>query len=310
MQPSISILKLLVLIAWLLPWSAVADDILLNTGERFTSEKIWEESDKIRFNMHGLVVSVDKADVVAVIRDNRPATPAVKPAEEPPPAPGGIEPPPSSVPQKPAPVPQPLQGPKALARPEPANPERPGPPAGQPKVEGIGIDGIHWQMKPSQIPGIEKHNTDPAFGGIDQYCTPRGKSQTGQCLNRRPNLWILAEPALYHHDLGGRSTLLMNRLHQAVKERYGSGKEKRHRAWSAMSGSKKGTDRLLEFDETSNTGILWMRSRALDATSSSATRSDPGPHPFRNRQLPNGRHAASARLQPSLAHVDLPVGPA
>jgi hypothetical protein len=27
---------------------------------------------------------------------------------------------------------------------------------------------------------------------------------------------------------------------------------------------EKGTDRLLEFDETSNTGILWMRSRELD----------------------------------------------
>jgi hypothetical protein len=262
MQPSISILKLLVLIVWLLPWSAVADDILLNTGERFTSEKIWEESDKIRFNMHGLVVSVDKADVVAVIRDNRPATPAVKPAEEPPPAPGGIEPPPSSVPQKPAPVPQPLQGPKALARPEPANPERPGPPAGQPKVEGIGIDGIHWQMKPSQIPGIEKHNTDPAFGGIDQYWRPEGNLRLGNVLidglifgfwqNRLYTImiWVDGHPAY-------------ERLHQAVMERYGRGK-KSAKGLERYVWLEKGTDRLLEFDETSNTGILWMRSRELD----------------------------------------------
>jgi hypothetical protein len=142
MQPSISILKLLVLIAWLLPWSAVADDILLNTGERFTSEKIWEESDKIRFNMHGLVVSVDKADVVAVIRDNRPATPAVKPAEEPPPAPGGIEPPPSSVPQKPAPVPHRCRAPRPLPDLNPPIQSAQGRQQASPRWRGLALMGF------------------------------------------------------------------------------------------------------------------------------------------------------------------------
>lgn len=262
MQTSVSILKLLVLIAWLLPWSAVADDILLNTGERFTSEKIWEESGKIRFNMHGLVVSVDKADVVAVIRGNHPAQPAVNPTEESLPAPGGVESPPSTIPQKPAPAPQPLQRPKALARPEPANPERPAQPGGQLKVEGIGIDGIHWQMKPSQIPGIEKHNTDPAFGGIDQYWRPEGNLRLGNVFldglifgfwqNRLYTImiWVDGHPAY-------------ERLHQAVMERYGRGK-KSAKGLERYMWLEKGTDRLLEFDETSNTGILWMRSRELD----------------------------------------------
>jgi hypothetical protein len=117
-------------------------------------------------------------------------------------------------------------------------------------------------MKPSQIPGIEKHNTDPAFGGIDQYWRPEGNLRLGNVLidglifgfwqNRLYTImiWVDGHPAY-------------ERLHQAVMERYGRGK-KSAKGLERYVWLEKGTDRLLEFDETSNTGILWMRSRELD----------------------------------------------
>ncbi len=249
--------------AGLMAWPAFGDEIVLNTGERFISDRIWDEGQKIRFNMHGLLVSVDKNDVMAVIRSNgqnglaappltdtEPSAPDTHSAPTPPAMPTE-HPEPSDITRQP-------EQPPPVAETTPPNPT-----SSSPKVTGIGLDGIWWQMKPSQIPGIVKGQTDPAYGGIDQYWRPDSRLKLGDVLldglvfgfwrNRLYTImiWVDGRPAY-------------DRLHQAVVHRYGTGKksakEKDRYIWL-----EKTTDRMLEFDDKSNTGIFWMRSRELDA---------------------------------------------
>ncbi len=228
------------------PWRpCLADEIVLDSGERFSSDRIWKENGKIRFNMHGLVVSVNPDEVTNIIRDTASrTTPSPSRGEE------------ANSPSTPAPQGT-IQGQSSPAA------HRSPPQAGkQAVVGGIGIDGIRWQMRPDEIPGIEKIKTDPAYGGIEQYSRPEGRLRLGEALlnglvfgfwrNRlyTITIWVDGKPAY-------------ERLRRAVFQRYGTGRPnksglERH-VWL-----EKTTDRLLEFDTDLNTGLFWMRSRDLD----------------------------------------------
>ncbi len=117
-------------------------------------------------------------------------------------------------------------------------------------------------MRPSQIPGIEKYKTDPEFGGIDQYWRPEGSLKLGNVLldglvfgfwqNRLYTITIWVE---------GRPSY--DKLQQVVMDRYGEG-QKNPQGLERYIWLEPSTDRMLEFDEASNSGILWMRSRELD----------------------------------------------
>ena len=229
--------------------------MILTSGERFSSSKIWEEGDKLRFDMQGLIVSVNKEDVAEVIRGStsavvpgarqaaaapphqvRPSTPAVRPADRPHKAPTQ----------------------KALSD-ESAISDSPAP---RTALRGIGINGLAWHMKPEQIAGIEKINRDPAYGGIDQYWRPGESLALGQASldglilgfwqNRLYSimLWVDGKPAY-------------SRLQHAVFDRYGEG-HKNPQGLERYIWSDQTTDRMLEFDPKLNTGIFWMRSKDLD----------------------------------------------
>ena len=231
---------------------ALADEVLLTSGERFTSSKVWEENGKVMFDMQGLIVSVNKEDVTAIISSdgNLPHS-AVPPGH---PSPARIEPSlfepeknqvakpvPKEVPPKASPENQSLQ---------------------KPKVRGIGLDGLAWQMNPKEINGIEKLGTDPSYGGIDQYWWPDGNLTLGDVLldglvfgfwhNRLYSIiiWVNGKPGY-------------ERLQQAVFNRYGPGR-KNKKGLDRYVWIDDTTDRMLEFDPRSNTGIFWMRSRNLD----------------------------------------------
>ena len=117
-------------------------------------------------------------------------------------------------------------------------------------------------MKPEQIPGIERLNRDPAYGGIDQYWRPGESLTLGQALldglilgfwqNRLYSimLWVDGKPAY-------------SRLQHAVFDRYGEG-HKNPQGLERYIWSDQTTDRMLEFDPKLNTGIFWMRSKDLD----------------------------------------------
>ncbi|MBI5062655.1 MAG: hypothetical protein HZB87_04090, partial [Desulfatitalea sp.] len=140
--------------------SAWADQIVMTSGERFVTEKIWMQGDKIRFSMQGLVVSVHKNEVAAVIRgDGQPMpTPAPTPLSIPTPDP---------IPS-PGPTPGPTDAPTASPAPSPARPPRqpwsteeggrpspsPSPsPVRKSVVQGTGLEEATWGMPSRELPG-------------------------------------------------------------------------------------------------------------------------------------------------------------
>lgn len=218
-----------------------ADEVILTTGDRFTSSKVWEEDDKVLFDMQGLIVKVNKKSVAAIVRGGHSTKPS------------------AALPGQPVPDRQ-WTSPPALPR-EPA--DSPARDHGRkPKIRGIGFDGLAWQMRPGDITGIAKLGTDPSYGGIDQYWRPAGNLTLGNVFldglvfgfwqNRLYTIliWVNGKPAY-------------TRLQQAIFERYGSGR-KNEKGLERYIWMDDTTDRMLEFDQQSNTGIFWMRSRDLD----------------------------------------------
>jgi hypothetical protein len=255
---------------WLLLSVAHAGEIVLTSGERFSSDKIWEEKDKIRFNMQGLVVSVDKADVASIIRDDGA-----------PPSPGHRNPTPHSPSKKQL---QPAASAHSATQPSRAAPSSSGQHVSAPApsaplsheasgeeygndqiMRGIGFDSLTWHMRPSDLPGLSKIKTEAIYGGVDQYWQPDGPLSLGDALldglmfgfwqNRlyTITMWVDGKPGY-------------ERLKHSVFKRYGRGeKGKKSDQDRYVWVTDKTTDRLLEFDAKRNIGIFWMRSRDLDA---------------------------------------------
>jgi hypothetical protein len=248
-------LAMMILAGWLRVSTTHADEVVLNSGEQFSSSKVWEENGKILFELQGLTVSVAKEDVASILRSTGDASRPAEPVQEPPP---------------------PLSQQKAAAPPVPQPPPKkavpplsPGPTSGRNqdppgvKVRGIGLAGLAWQMKSAEIPGIQKLKTDPAHGGIDQYWWPNGNLTLGNVLldgltfgfwrNRLYSilLWVDGKPEY-------------QRLRQAVFDRYGPGRKNEKGLERYVWAEDETTDRLLEFDAKLNTGIFWMRCRDLD----------------------------------------------
>lgn len=241
-----------------------ADQVVLTSGERFSSSHIWEENGKIKFNMHGLMVSVNKSDVAEIIRSGVAATPpSARSTPSPQPAadlqtptfrnrindpPAGRSDDPQARAASPAQKTEPLiEASSAVSK----------------EVGGTGLKDIFWQMTPKDIPGLKKIQTDPAYGGIDEYWRPDESPALGSALldgmiyrfwrNRLYSvmIWVAGRPGY-------------KRLRSAVTERYGQGRPNKA-GLERFVWTDKTTDRMLEFDEELNTGIFWMRSQVLNA---------------------------------------------
>lgn len=232
--------------------ASYADEVVMTTGERFVTSKVWEENGKIRFNMHGLVVSVNKTDVASITGTGGSKPPKPIPRATNPPAPKqeGRRPhtePPAAAQVSPSPQPRsPVKNSNAKA-----------------KIEGIGFNGISWHMRPTDLPGLTKIKTEPTYGGIDQYWRPDGAMTLGDVLldglvfgfwqNRLYSIMLWVD---------GRSGY--DGLERVVLDRYGVGKKSKTVENRYVWVEDKTTDRLLEYDEERNIGVLWMRSRDLD----------------------------------------------
>jgi hypothetical protein len=257
-------------IVWLLLSVAHAGEVVLTTGERFTSDKIWVEKDKIRFNMQGLVVSVDKADVASIDRDDGAA-----------PRPGDRKPashPPQKMQPHPAPAAHPATQPphdasassdRHVLEHSPSahlSHEAPGAESGNhQKVSGIGFDGLTWHMRPGDLPGLSKIKTEAIYGGVDQYWQPDGPLSLGDTLldGLVFGFW---QNRLYTIKMWVDGKRGYERLKHSIFKRYGRGEKGKKSDQDRYVWVKdKTTDRLLEFDAKRNIGIFWMRSRDLDA---------------------------------------------
>lgn len=244
-----------------IPEAAMADEIIMITGEAFSSPRVWEEDGKIRFSMHGLIVSVEKSEVAQILRNQDSPQPTRKPTQ-----PGNQAPIAPLPPQNP----EPIIHTKPLMR-KPVNPPRsvkPSHPKNQDQTfkpsaaGGIGLESISWHLQPSDLPDLKKIETDPMYGGIDQYYRENETMKLGPAVldGKIYGFW---RNRLYVITMWVEGLPAYKRLRKAVFERYGPGRQNgdglERYVWQDPT-----TDRMLEFDEQLNTGLFWMRSRALD----------------------------------------------
>jgi len=262
MKRACRLMILILVSAWLMVAIVHADEVVLTSGERFTSDKIWEEKGKIRFNMHGLVVSVQKSDVAAIHRDGGSAQASRNSAPN--------TRPPSQDPMQPAPTHQSPTQPKTVAptppersasKPDPSPKKRSQP---NDKIQGIGFKGIAWHMKPADLPGLSKIGTEEVFGGIDQYWQPDGPLSLGEALLDGLVFGFWQE-RLYSIMMWVDGKPGYKRLKRAIFKRYGEGEVSKQQPDRYVWVKDRTTDRLLEFDSERNIGVFWMRSRELDA---------------------------------------------
>ncbi len=250
----------------------LADEVVLATGERFTSSKVWEEGGKIRFNMHGLVVSVNPSDVITIIRSDgthqpfHAATPQNKPApadaetlQDPPAPPHVLNPqrqePIAPEPSTSKPAPQPPAPPAAPMADNPNTLEH--------RRQDIGLRGVAWSIAPTDINGLVKIKKEPTYGGIDQYWRPDEPLQLGPALldGKVYGFW---RDRLYSIMMWAEGRIGYERLRKVVFDHYGQGR-KNSKGLERYVWLDPTTDRMLEFDTALNTGFFWIRSRELDA---------------------------------------------
>lgn len=245
--------------AWLLLAAAQADEIVLTSGERFISDKVWEEKGKIRFNMQGLVVSVDEADVATIVRDNGPATPSPDHPTSSSTRSRQDAPSDHSSTRRPRMAPASAQEPGS--RPVQLSAKKSG---NHQKIKGIGFDGITWHMRPTDLPGLSKIKTEEIYGGIDQYWLPDGPLTLDDALldGQVFGFW---RNRLYTITMWIDGKHGYEQLKRVLFERYGPGKKSKKNQDRYVWLDDKTTDRLLEFDANRNIGLFWMRSRDLDA---------------------------------------------
>lgn len=250
-------------------WSPAGADtqriVVMTSGDRFPSNQVWEEGDKIRFNMQGLVVSVNKEEVAAIIPAAQ-GSAASPPLQATPPTVGSAAPDgavladnrPGTV--RPGPDPWRSQDERAR-RGHDDVPAQSADPLQQVALDAIGIDGVAWRLSPEQMDGLQRLDTDPAFGGIDQFWRPDHPMTFDNALldGLVYGFW---NQQLYTIVMWAEGRIGYERLRKALIARFGPGRRTgdaaRHDVWVGET-----TQRMLEFDTTRNMAIFVMRSTAL-----------------------------------------------
>jgi hypothetical protein len=263
--------------------------IILNSGEKFQTDRSWQEDGRLKFRLNGLVVSVPESDVAQVVS---PQTTLEDPKAE-----AGSVPPEgqmtaSTTENRQSKRKQRLQNALRLPPPDQKLPagvnlpdtatrlsrrseasdhalERkttapqapsPTPSASAPPSRSVFRD-LAWGMRPSSMPGLALSQTNPAYGGVDEFFYPEEELQLGGApLNGI--VYGFWQQRLYTITIWTDGRPSYEKLRRWVLDTYGSGHQRqkgveRH-IWLAD-----GTDRMLEFDDALNTGIFWMRSQKL-----------------------------------------------
>lgn len=263
--------------------NARADWIILTSGEKFQTDRSWTEDGRLKFRLNGLVVSVPTSDVAQVLTPKT-AVPDVMahkpeavntPQQEVPNRKQRLHsavqlPPPKTTLFKPKKKPvgklRPTKGSNSAVNPAGKDPKSHPTVAANESVpkpsRGVFRD-LAWGMRPSSIPGLLLSQTNPAYGGVDEFFHPDEVLQVGKA----PLTGIVYgfwQNRLYTITVWADGRPRYEKLRQWVLDTYGSGHPSKTGAERQVwYGS--GSDRLLEFDETLNTGIFWMRSEKLHA---------------------------------------------
>lgn len=251
-----------------------ADELIMTTGERFTSEQIWEEGDKIKFNMQGIVVSVKKSDIAQIIKENKASDPVLPNTINAMPSPAQVPrndtTPARNLDIRPTPTdPTASQNPpytrlhsdrvpnSSINRTRRANTN-----FAKSEVHGTGIDGFTWRMPIKQLSGMEKVETDPAFGGIDQYYrVDHPLKFAGVALDGM--VYGFWENQLYSIMMWTEGRISYTQLKRGLFSVYGRGIQRKPEV-ERFVWDEQDTQRMLEFDDKLKTGIFIMRSSELD----------------------------------------------
>ena len=229
-----------------------ADTIILKTGEAIETRKAWEQGDKIFFDLNGLVLNVDKRNVqhikrakldridsslnpnkkkvVLSIRDNETRRKNVLPK-------GNI--------QKPS-SPRSSNVYNEVLKP----------------LNFGGFRDLRWGQKASNVEGLQKIDSQPDLDGIIEYFRPDDilKIADAELKSIVYSFWY---EKLYTVTIWTEGRHNYFALREEVFRQFGKGRksEKHHERYI---WSDKKTDRMLEYIERGEFGLLWLRSKVID----------------------------------------------
>jgi hypothetical protein len=211
-----------------------ADMVILRSGEIFQTPRAWKENGTVNYYKDGRVVKIDEKEVARLIQSSAPVEDK-RPFAQPPAVDKSA---PSDIPGTDRPLSPPV-----------------------PTGDDAGYLGLKWGQPLSQFEDLVFVGTDPAYGGVQQYSQVQRKRRFGRASvdNIFYGFW---QGGLYIILVETSNYLDFMDLKAEAFRRYGQGRQEGdHEEMYRWSG--KGSDRLLAYDTSTDTGYLWMRSQAL-----------------------------------------------
>jgi hypothetical protein len=211
-----------------------ADMVILKTGEMFQTRRAWKENGVVNYYRNGRLVRVDESEVERLIQ-------APDQTDTHPPA---VDRPTAASPPR---------APLKHSSGEPPPPDAAG--------DEIGYLGLTWGQSPSQIEGLTEVGVDPAYGGVQLYTRNQGTPRFGRAVadNIFFGFW---QGRLYTILVEVSNYLDFTELKAEAFRRYGKG-EQEGGAMDRYRWTHPSADRMLVYDDDSESGYLWMRSRAV-----------------------------------------------
>lgn len=206
-----------------------ADMVILKTGEIFQTQRAWRENGVVKYYENGRVVRIDANAVERLVRSPervKADPPSVqRPAVDPPASTGTVPLPPLST------------------------------------SDAAGHLDLRWGQPSSQFAGLQSVATDPAYGGVEQYSQNQPSIRFGRAR---------VDDIIYGFWQGGLYTIIMwtsnfldfEDMKGEAFRRFGEGIQNRDDV-EKYFWTDKVTDRMLSYSYETDTGYLWMRSRAL-----------------------------------------------
>lgn len=204
-----------------------ADMVILKSGEIFQTPKAWTEDGVVKYYEEGRVVRVDDSQVERLIHSPTSSEEKVPATDVPPPAPDAGRSISSNL------------------------------PAG----DVAGYLDLKWGQPPTGIDGLVFVGTDPAYGGVQQYSRKQEHVRFGRA-SVDDIVYGFWQDGLYTITVWTSNFLDFRHLKAEIFRRFGKGMQNRAEVQKYF-WIDNGADRLLSYDDDSDTGYLWMRSRTL-----------------------------------------------
>lgn len=243
--------ELLLLLVLFPPVSGFADTVFLKTGKPVTTDKVWEEADKICFYLHGLQVRVAKSEVLRVDKTapSQAAAMLFRAKKK------------SSLNQAFKEVQKPTI-PDRIKKNRPRTAAAAATAGGGDLLSSNGFGDLHWSTKLSEARGLVQLKTHTGLEGVREYIRRDDFLKLGRA-QLRAIVYAFWRNQLYTITVWTQGLPNYLALRDAVFRRFGKGWQK-DRTRPRYLWSDAATDRMLEFTAQGQYGMLWMRSRRLD----------------------------------------------